>query len=110
AIDWYPERCIHTGRCLAALPDVFDRQRRPWIVPAGHSADERAAGVQGCPSGALQFRRLDGGAAEQAPAGTTITPQPNGPLLVHGAVRVEDEAGNVLREDLRMALCRCGQS
>jgi uncharacterized Fe-S cluster protein YjdI len=51
AVAWYPERCLHTARCIMGLPDVFDPRRRPWIVLEGHTADEIAAVVERCPRG-----------------------------------------------------------
>jgi uncharacterized Fe-S cluster protein YjdI/CDGSH-type Zn-finger protein len=110
AVEWYPERCLHTARCIAGLPDVFDPRRRPWIVLEGHTADEIAEVVQRCPTGALHFRRLDGGPQESVPDQPIIEPVPDGPLYVRGQVVIADEAGRVFREDTRVALCRCGQS
>ena len=110
AIGWYPERCLHTARCIAGLPDVFDPRRRPWIVPEGHTADEIAAVVQRCPTGALQYERLDGGPGEPVPVQTTILVAPDGPLFVRGDLVVEDADGNLIRRDTRLALCRCGGS
>jgi len=59
AVAWYPERCIHSARCVAGLPGVSDPARKPWVDLKGHSADEIAAVAQRCPSGALQLRRKD---------------------------------------------------
>ena len=41
---------------------------------------------------------------------TTIEPRTNGPLFVRGRVRIVDPDGTLLREDTRVALCRCGGS
>jgi uncharacterized Fe-S cluster protein YjdI/CDGSH-type Zn-finger protein len=109
-VDWYPERCIHSARCVAGLPDVFDPKRKPWVDLKGHSGDEIAAVVQRCPTVALHFRRKDGGAEEPISAETTIVVVPDGPLFVRGDVTLADESGAVFRRDTRMALCRCGQS
>jgi iron-binding CDGSH zinc finger protein len=73
-------------------------------------ADEIAAVVARCPSGALHVERLDGGVIEEPSEPTTIEPQPNGPLYVSAPVRILDANGVVIREDTRMALCRCGHS
>jgi len=56
-VEWRPARCIHSGRCVRALPLVFDPRRRPWID--GGAADQEliAHAVGNCPSGALQLRR-----------------------------------------------------
>jgi CDGSH-type Zn-finger protein len=37
-------------------------------------------------------------------------PQPNGPPRVSGRVRILDANGVAIREDTRVALCRCGHS
>ncbi len=101
-------RCIHIGECLRELPEVFELERRPWILPDAAEPDEVAGAVLHCPSGALQFRRLDGGPSETHEA-TTVTPIRNGPLLVTGDISVTDEDGTV--EHLpRATLCRCGAS
>ena len=63
-----------------------------------------------CPTGALHFRRLDGGEQEAPQAKTTVEPRPNGPLFVRGWVRIVDDEGRLIREDTRLALCRCGAS
>ena len=102
------DRCIHVGECLLSLPAVFDLRRRPWIDPDLDDADAVAAAVERCPSGALQYRRLDGGGAEiTQPA--TVTPMRNGPLRIVGEVRVrlDDGTEEVLP---RATLCRCGGS
>jgi CDGSH-type Zn-finger protein/uncharacterized Fe-S cluster protein YjdI len=118
AVDWFPERCIHSARCALGLPDVFDPKRRPWIMldgqpgeqPAGRTADEIAAVVARCPTGALHVRRKDGGAEEAAPSEPSLRMVRNGPLFVRGDVTVTDEHGALVRRDTRMALCRCGGS
>jgi uncharacterized Fe-S cluster protein YjdI/CDGSH-type Zn-finger protein len=102
------ERCIHIAECLRGLPAVFDRNRQPWLLPDAASADAIVDVVERCPSGALQYRRLDGGADEEH-EGTTVTPILNGPLCVVGEIRVLGEDGT---EELvpRATLCRCGRS
>lgn len=101
--------CIHVGVCLAGLPGVFELHRRPWIQPDNAGPDDVAEVVQRCPSGALQFRRLDGGADEAPPSPTRITPLRNGPLLVRGHLEVTHGDGTT--ETLpRATLCRCGLS
>ncbi len=49
---------------------------------------------------------------EEAPVGHTlgIVPAPNGPLLVHGQVELEDAAEEVSYSGNKAALCRCGRS
>ena len=107
-VRWDAPRCIHTGICTRTLPAVFDVTARPWIDVRGAPAEAVAATVAACPTGALRYERLDGGAAETAPDVTTITPMRNGPLYVRGRVRVTTPDGQVFGEETRVALCRCG--
>ena len=102
------DRCIHIGECLRGQPEVFKLRRRPWVLPDSGAADEVADVVVRCPSGALQFRRLDGG-QQESHDGTTVTPIKDGPLLVVGRIEVrrEDSTVEVLP---RATLCRCGAS
>src|SRR5450759_529591 len=101
--------CIHVAECLREHPRVFDLNRRPWVLPDAATPDEVAEVVQLCPSGALLYRRLDGGPQEQYEGPTTVTPVRNGPLLVKGKIEVTREDGSV--EVLpRATLCRCGES
>ena len=109
-VHWEPKLCIHVRSCVNRLGRVFDAQRRPWIDVDGAAPDEIAATVLTCPTGALHFRRLDGGAQEEPAAETTVEPRPNGPLFVRGHVRIVDPEGRLIRDDTRLALCRCGGS
>jgi len=110
AIAWEPKLCIHTGRCFRGLPEVFQPQTRPWVKLDGATADQIAEVVMTCPTGALHFERLDDGLQEPQPEDTTINLWPNGPLLVRGKVRMVGPDGHAIREDTRVALCRCGHS
>ena len=109
-ISYDPRRCIHAAECTRGLPAVFDKARRPWIMPNGASADEIAAVITKCPSGALHFTRLDGGAAEISPEDNTIVPAPMGPLCVWGRIQLRSADGSLIVKDTRLTLCRCGQS
>jgi uncharacterized Fe-S cluster protein YjdI/CDGSH-type Zn-finger protein len=109
-VFWEPEYCMHTGRCLTGLPQVFDVRQRPWVHIDAASADEVARVVASCPTGALSFARLDDGPQEQLPAETEVTPWPNGPLFLVGHIQVTDTTGSLIRETTRVALCRCGGS
>ena len=101
--------CIHVGACLAGLPGVFEVHRRPWIPRTAPTRTPFARVVESCPSGALQYRRLDGGADENPPSPTQITPLRNGPLLVRGPVEVAHGDGTI-EAFPRATLCRCGLS
>ncbi|MCK9520609.1 MAG: (4Fe-4S)-binding protein, partial [Dehalococcoidia bacterium] len=107
---WEPSLCIHVGTCFRGLPEVFDPRARPWVNIEGASPEEIAAVVEQCPSGALHYRRRDGGPQEEAGSEVTVQPRTNGPLLLRGPIEVIDVQGNVVRTDTRLALCRCGAS
>jgi CDGSH-type Zn-finger protein/uncharacterized Fe-S cluster protein YjdI len=102
-------RCIHAAECVKGLPRVFDPDRRPWIDPDQASADEIATVVSRCPTGALQFTRLDGGAAEGVPPENAVRVVPDGPLYLGGYILLHTTTGPE-REERRLALCRCGLS
>jgi uncharacterized Fe-S cluster protein YjdI/CDGSH-type Zn-finger protein len=100
--------CIHVGECLRGHDGVFQLRRRPWVLPDEADADTVAEVVRRCPSGALLYRRKDGG-PEEAPSGASVTPIRNGPLLVVGEIDVRRPDGTVERLP-RATLCRCGES
>lgn len=107
---WEPSLCIHVRNCVRGLPEVFDAESRPWIRVEAADADRIAETVTRCPTGALHFDRLDGGPQEDPVGETVVEPRPNGPLFVRGRIRIEDAEGHLVREDTRVALCRCGGS
>ena len=110
AVLWEPAYCIHTANCIRSLPQVFNPQDRPWVHVEEAPADAIARAVLRCPTGALHFRRLDGGPQEPVSEETTIRTVANGPLYLRGNVEILTESGETIRHDTRVALCRCGQS
>src|SRR5262245_60716927 len=108
--------CIHSEECVRGLPQVFDPQARPWIRPENAAPEDLKAAIARCPSGALQFRRVQpsGGPSPSpsapAPAGVRVIVKPNGPYLVQGPVQICEPSGTVIKEGAVFALCRCGQS
>lgn len=58
-VTFDPNVCIHSGVCLRTLPAVFDVRRRKWVDVEAANADEIAAAIDRCPSGALRYRRPD---------------------------------------------------
>lgn len=109
-VSFDPERCIHARYCVRGLPEVFDPSERPWIRPDQAQSDRVAEVVMRCPTGALRFERRDGGAAEPIPRKNLITVGVDGPLYVRGDILIEGLLGETLFEDIRVALCRCGES
>jgi uncharacterized Fe-S cluster protein YjdI len=108
-VEWEPRLCYHSLNCVRSLPQVFDKEGRPWIKPDAASADEVEATVARCPSGALRSRRIGAATPRRRPP-LEVRASPQGPLLIRGGVRVLDSDGNVLYEGERAALCRCGGS
>lgn len=110
---WDAPPCIHSGRCVQALPVVFRPKERPWVQPENApSADALADAVHRCPTGALRYERTDDAPQEAAtmPETPFAVPYRNGPLLVRGVVEVRRADGSVERRIERVAFCRCGAS
>lgn len=56
-VTFDPTKCQHTGICVRGLPAVFDIKQRRWVAPEAAPADDVAAQLERCPSGALQYVR-----------------------------------------------------
>ena len=54
-IVWQPGLCMHSGRCVRGLPEVFKAKEKPWITPEGSTTEKIVAHVKRCPSGALSY-------------------------------------------------------
>ncbi len=109
-VTWSKRRCIHAAECVRRLPAVFQPGTKPWVRLGDASADDVAEVVRHCPTGALQYTRLDGGESEVPPEVNTVRVAPGGPLYLRGDIEVIAPDGSVLLRDTRVALCRCGQS
>jgi CDGSH-type Zn-finger protein/uncharacterized Fe-S cluster protein YjdI len=109
-VQYNVKRCIHAAECARGLPVVFDPKQKPWAQPANAGADEVAAVIERCPTGALHYQRQDGGAQETTPERNTILLTVNGPLYLRGDLTVTSADGNHNWQDTRLALCRCGAS
>lgn len=110
-VTWEPALCIHVAACIAGAPDVFAPREKPWIRLEGADPNLVAEVVSRCPTGALHARRTDGAPQEgDGLDGVEIRVDPGGPLLVRGVVTMLDAEGVPIREDVRLALCRCGAS
>ncbi len=105
-VDFDAKRCIHARQCVMGLPKVFrGGVDGNWIFPDSASADDVAALVSRCPSGALSFTRKDGGSPETQPPHNIIAVAQDGPLHVRADATVDGE-----RRGHRLVLCRCGHS
>lgn len=101
--------CAHSGFCTDNLRDVWRLKQEPWIDPRGAAAEEIAAVVRLCPSGALSYSI--GGAEhrdqERPPA---ILVSKNGPYYVTGGIELVDAPWGDGASREHYTLCRCGQS
>jgi CDGSH-type Zn-finger protein/uncharacterized Fe-S cluster protein YjdI len=107
-VTYDAKRCIHAAECVHGLPAVFDPNAKPWVNPNGADTAALAATVARCPSGALTIEQPDGQVAS-SPAVNTATLTANGPTYLRGDIAVVSSDG-VVRNETRMALCRCGAS
>ena len=107
-ISYDVKRCIHAEECVRGLPRVFDPGRRVWVDATQAHAAEIATVVQRCPTGALHFRRTDGGVEEPTPRRNEVRITSDGPLYFRGDLEIHTPTA-VLKET-RAALCRCGAS
>ena len=103
-ISFDMSRCIHARNCFLKLPQVFDPARRPWVDPDAAPAEEIAAMIRTCPSGALTFKKLDGGPDEAPPILNRAAVLENGPISFAGDLEIAGE------KMTRVTLCRCGES
>ncbi|MGH8108443.1 MAG: CDGSH iron-sulfur domain-containing protein [Arenimonas sp.] len=98
------KRCIHSRNCILGLPDVFiGNAKGPWIHPDAANAEEVAAIVRNCPSGALTYQRKDIGLEEEAATKNTARILENGPYVFRGDLQIAGQAPRT-----RATLCRCG--
>ena len=99
-------RCIHARHCVLGLPKVFKANVvGPWIDPNEATTEELVTVAHMCPSGAIQYRRHDGGAEEAVPPVNLVQLRENGPLGIRADIRLDGEAIG-----MRAVLCRCGAS
>jgi CDGSH-type Zn-finger protein len=77
----------------------------PWLHPEQDTPEHLVHVARSCPSGAITWRRHDGGAEESAPQVNVIFVRENGPYAVQAALQIDGQATLY-----RATLCRCGQS
>ena len=100
------KRCIHARHCVLGQPGVF-RANTPgaWIHPDAATPEALVTVAQMCPSGAIRYRRHDGGAEEAPPPVNLIQLRENGPLGVRADIVLDG-----VSIGMRAVLCRCGAS
>ncbi|MBL8583775.1 MAG: CDGSH iron-sulfur domain-containing protein [Rhizobiaceae bacterium] len=99
------KRCIHSRNCVLGHPEVFvPNTPGEWIHPDAGTVESIAMVAANCPSGAITYRRHDGGPQEAPPEVNLARLRENGPIAVNAEMRLADETV------LRATLCRCGAS
>ena len=110
-VVWKPKACIHAEECVKALPEVYNPDERPWIKVENATTEQLKAQIKKCPSGALSYYMNDEeDKKEEESMETKVEVKENGPLLVHGTLKVTDIEGNTEVKNNVTAFCRCGQS
>jgi len=107
-VEFNMGRCIHTGDCTHALPEVFDVKRSGrWVHPDAASANAVAKVCADCPTGALRcISKATGLAMDVAPDNNSVQVIPDGPLYVHAQMTLN----GIALAPHRAAFCRCGRS
>ena len=54
-VVWKPQKCIHAGECVKALPKVYNPKEKPWIKAENASTQALKDQIAKCPSGALSY-------------------------------------------------------
>lgn len=99
--------CSHAGYCTDGLPKVFRMRTEPWINPDGATVEEIIETIRKCPSGALSYT-VDNIKYDEYYDKEELELAENGPLLVKGSIKLEDE--DKPETDDHYALCKCGHS
>lgn len=107
AVRFHGTRCIHSRNCVLGRPDVFvPNVEGEWIHPGNATVEEIAELAHNCPSGAIEYQRLDGGAQESPPRVNQVRVLENGPYFFHAELVIDGDPG----VGYRRVLCRCGAS
>jgi CDGSH-type Zn-finger protein len=101
--------CAHAGFCTDNLRAVWKLGQEPWIEPDGAAAEEIAAVVRMCPSGALSYS-IDGVEHREQERPPAILVSRNGPYFVTGGIELVGAAWGQGASLEHFTLCRCGQS
>src|SRR5271154_2897125 len=100
------KKCIHSRYCVTWGPKVFlANVQGPWIHPDAMDTEGLVEIAHACPSGAIRYRRKDGGKEETVPEVNLLAVREGGPYAVRADIRLNGITGSY-----RMTLCRCGAS
>ena len=109
-VVWEAKKCIHSGICVKGLPKVFRPQMRPWVSINEGSTEDIINQVTQCPSGALNYYMNGPANDKTASIEAKVELLKDGPLLVHGIIKVIGSDGSAEVKDKTTAFCRCGAS
>ena len=109
-VIWEAQKCMHAAKCVNGLPDVFKPNEKPWIQAESASSDDLINTINQCPSGALTYRLTNEIGSTSNTNETKVEILADGPLLVHGTLKVSDVDGNTETKKRTTAFCRCGAS
>lgn len=119
-IRFEAKKCIHSRHCVLSRPDVFvPNVEGECIHPEAATADEIVELAHSCPSGAITYERLDGGASETPPRVNLVRVRENGPLAFHAELALTPTPTTTTTttptyegrpDSFRATLCRCGAS
>lgn len=101
--------CAHVGRCTDNLAAVFRLGTEPWIDADAATAEQIAAVIEQCPSGALSYT-IDGTLHRDWGDAPSLGFAPGGPYMVSGGAELVDVDLPQGGTTDHCALCRCGAS
>jgi CDGSH-type Zn-finger protein/uncharacterized Fe-S cluster protein YjdI len=105
-LSFEAKRCIHSRFCVTWSPQVFlANVKGPWIHPDAMPVERVLEVAHACPSGAIRYQRLDGGAQEAAPPVNLASVREAGPYAFRAQLQIDGAPAG-----FRATLCRCGAS
>ena len=111
-VIWKPKQCIHSEKCFHGLSSVFDPNNRPWVNVEGASSSEIKEQIDKCPSGALSYKLINENLEDKPKTEeeSLVEVIENGPLMVHGDIKVRKADQSEISKGKVTAFCRCGAS
>ena len=105
-LQFEAKRCIHSRFCVTWTPQVFlANVTGPWIHPDAMPVERVVEVAHACPSGAIHYRRIDGGPQEAAPPVNLMSVREAGPYAFRAQLEIDGVPAG-----FRATLCRCGAS
>ncbi|MBV8878274.1 MAG: CDGSH iron-sulfur domain-containing protein [Gammaproteobacteria bacterium] len=105
-LEFEAKRCIHSRFCVTWTPKVFlANVKGPWIHPDAMPLERVVEVAHACPSGAIRYRRFDGGLDEGPPPVNLAMVREAGPYAFRAQLEIDGTPAG-----FRATLCRCGAS